>query len=283
MKTALLVSIQRGSLHDGPGVRVTYFFKGCNLECGWCHNPESRKARPEIMRYPEKCLSCGLCKEVCENREGCVSCGRCALVCPTGARVMSAAEYTIEDMLSVAFKEAPFFGKEGGVTCSGGEPMLQIEALKEFLMLCKKHNIHTAVDTALNVPWQYFEEILPYTDVILADYKHHDEALHIKYTGVSRSLIAENLQRLIKSSVEVIIRMPIIPGIHDSLDYITAAGRELADWGFNGKVELLPFHRSGCSKYLALGLPYEFAETLPPDNETMKTLAEGLRKFGVKL
>ena len=283
MKTAILTNIQRGSLHDGPGVRITFFFEGCNLKCEWCHNPESRPLSPTIMHYPEKCISCGLCKKTCKNEGNCIFCGECTAACPTGARVMSAKEYTTQQMLKFALRESAFFGKDGGVTCSGGEPLLQIDALQEFLMLCKKHNLHTAVDTALNVPWKNIEKILPFTDLFLADYKLSNEEQHIRYTGVSRKLILENLEKLSKSNCRVILRMPIIHGIHDNENQIDTAGKELIQMGFKGEIELLPFHRLGCSKYIALGQEYSFANTVPPSNETIQMLADRLSSFGLNV
>ena len=282
MKTAVLTNIQRGSLHDGPGVRITFFFQGCNLGCRWCHNPETRPKKPQLMYYNEKCIGCGLCKEVCKNQE-CISCFECVRVCPTGAKATTGKEFSTEEMLALTLREAAFFGERGGVTCSGGEPMLQIDALTEFLSLCKKNNIHTAVDTALNIPWCDFEKIIPFTDLILADYKHFDENEHIKYTGASRKLIIENLEKLCKSDLKIILRMPIITGVHDNEEYITAAGNELLKIGFKGEIELLPFHRLGCNKYLALNQNYDFAKTLPPNEAKMKLLSQKLRQFGFKV
>lgn len=282
MKSVILTNIQRGSLHDGPGVRVTFFFQGCNLFCKWCHNPETRPLKPTLIEYSEKCIACGLCKEFCKN-DSCIACGECAKVCPTGAKALTGKAYTTEEMLFIALRESAFFGKNGGVTCSGGEPLLQIEGLTEFLSLCKKHNIHTAVDTALNVDWCNFEKIIPYTDLFLADYKHFDENEHIRYTGVSRRIIIENLKKLCENDVKVILRMPIITGVHDNEEYINAAGNELLKIGFKGEIELLPFHRLGCKKYIALNQNYDFAETLPPSDAKIKLLSQKLKDLGLNV
>ena len=286
MDNILLTNIQRGSLHDGPGVRITYFFQGCNLRCGWCHNPETLTAQPKLMKYADKCIACGLCGTVCPQgaaAEGCTNCGTCATVCPAGARVMSGKYYTAEELLEMALHEGKFISKGGGITCSGGEPMLQIDALENLLRLCHEHHIHTAVDSAANVPWERFERVMPYTDLFLIDYKLSDNDSHRKFTGVSRDLIASNLKKLSKSEKEVWIRMPIIPGVNDNTDHIDGAGRKLAEIGFSGLIELLPFHRLGSAKYKALGLQYAFEDTQPPNQEKMTLLRDRLAAFGLNV
>lgn len=286
MNKIILTNIQRGSLHDGPGVRVTYFFQGCNLKCGWCHNPETLALRPTLMKYTDKCISCGLCIKACPQNEesgNCLNCGRCVDVCPTGARTLSGKEYDPDVLLKIAIRESHFISENGGITCSGGEPMLQIDALTELLCLFKENKIHTAVDTAANVPWERFEKIMPYTDLFLVDYKLSDDPSHKKHTGVSRRLISSNLKRLAKCSKDVWIRMPIIPGVNDNIAHIDRAGCELSEIGFCGLIELLPFHRLGGAKYTALGQKYDYANTLPPSKESLTLFKERLLSFGLNV
>lgn len=286
MNDILLTNIQRGSIHDGPGVRITYFFQGCNLRCSWCHNPETFTVHSKLMRYVDKCIACGLCRAVCSKdnaKDECINCGDCIDICPSGARVMSSKYYTTNELLEIALHEAKFISKGGGITCSGGEPMLQIDALENLLRVFHENHIHTAVDSAANVPWERFERIMPYTDLFLIDYKLSDNDSHKKYTGVTRDLIASNLKKLSDSAKEVWIRMPIIPGVNDNNFHIDTAGRELTEIKFRGMIELLPFHRLGSNKYKALGLNYAFEEVFSPTPEKMTSLRNRLGSFGLNV
>ena len=284
MEKVLLTNIQRGSLHDGPGVRTTFFFQGCNLACKWCHNPETISKKPRIMLYPDKCIGCKECLQVCENgceRDKCISCGKCAEVCFGGARVISAKEYTVDEMIEIAERDRAFYKNGGGVTCSGGEPMLQRSALKEFFLECKKRNIHTALDTAANIPWEKYLELIDCTDLFLVDYKLSCDEDHIRYTGVSRKLIKENIKNFSSLGERVWIRMPIIPGVNDSLQHIQRAGEELSACGFSGKIELLAFHRLGAHKYKALGEEYDFENTELVTDEKMQMLRNALANYNL--
>lgn len=286
MNTAIITNVQRGSLHDGPGVRTTFFFQGCNLHCAWCHNPETIPPEPVLMRYANRCIGCRICEDVCANglrKEDCTLCGSCIENCPAEARVFSGVQMTAEEMLGTALREKRFYGTDGGVTCSGGEPMLQVGFLERFLPMLKENGIRTAVDTAGCIPWAQYERILPYTDLFLVDYKTADESRHREYTGVSRTLIARNLRKFAECGREVWIRIPVIPGVNDTAEDICAAGRELTDIGFRGTVELLPFHRLGQGKYDALGLDYHFAGMEPPSGKHMDELKNMLRSQYDKL
>ena len=253
MEKATIFDIQRGSYVDGPGIRTTVFFKGCNLQCKWCHNPESQSPKQQILFYKDKCTCCGKCKSVCPYHfEQCDFCGRCALYCPNDAREICGKEYTVEEVLSEILKDNAYYGESGGVTFSGGECMLQIDFLKAILEKCKENGVHTAVDTAGNVPWDCFEKILPYTDLFLYDVKCFSEDLHKEGTGVSNRLILENLQKLSENKAEIIIRIPVIPEFNDK----EAEMQKIADYlkGLRlNKVELLPYHAMGEHKWSAIG------------------------------
>ena len=253
--TANLFDIQRNSFVDGPGIRTTVFFKGCNLHCTWCHNPESQSAKPEMMFYKNKCGNCGKCKEKCPNSlESCELCGKCTFYCPNDAREICGKEYTVDEVLREIRKDKTFYKTSGGgVTFSGGECLLQIDFLEAILKECKRNGIHTAVDTAGHVPFVCFERILPYTDLFLYDIKCYDSEKHKKYTGTSNELILSNLKRLLQSGKAIWIRIPIIPDVTDNEEELLTIKAFLSSYGCPEKVELLPYHDMGEHKYAALG------------------------------
>lgn len=246
---AMLFDIQRGSFVDGPGIRTTVFFKGCNLNCTWCHNPEGISRKKQLMFYKEKCINCDKCAEVCEHLH-CVLCERCVDICPVNALKICGMEYDVESLLKTVKADKLFYDNSGGgVTCSGGEPMLQIDFLELFLQECKKAGIHTAIDTAGNVPWEYFQRILMYTDLFLYDIKAMDSELHKKLTGSGNRLILRNFERLISVCFEkTLVRVPVIPNANDGeIHKITAYLKER-----NIKAEFLPYHSMGESKRRAI-------------------------------
>ena len=272
MGTATIFDIEHGSFVDGPGIRTTVFFKGCNLKCAWCHNPESQSFKPQLLFYRDKCTGCGKCREVCPNQlEHCDLCGKCTIYCPVNARKLCGESWDVERLLGEILQDKEFFeNTDGGVTFSGGECMLQPEFLGEILRKCKENGIHTAVDTAGNVPWSSFERILPDTDLFLYDVKCFDDARHRDCTGVGNRLILENLGKLLELGQNVLIRIPVIPGINDRVEEMEAIRAFLNSHGKPVGVELLPYHRLGENKYAALGLPV--TEFQIPSGETMDAL-----------
>lgn len=249
-----IFDIIRASFVDGPGIRTSVFLKGCNLNCAWCHNPEGKNPKPQLMFYADKCSHCGKCAEVCPNElKSCTLCGRCAVVCPSDARRICGREISSEELLDEIKKDAEFYKSSGGgVTFSGGECMLQIDFLAEMLEKCKSEKIETAVDTAGNVPWSYFERILPYTDLFLYDIKSMKSEVHLKYVGADNELILENLGKLLRRGARVWIRIPIIPEVNDGDDDMLAV-REFLKPCSPEKIELLPYHAMGENKYAAIG------------------------------
>lgn len=254
MVKAEIFDIQSDSFVDGPGIRTTVFFKGCNLRCAWCHNPESHSFKPQIMFYKDKCTGCGKCKVICPySLKKCELCGKCELYCPQDARKIVGKEYTAEEVFVQIIKNKDFFDNSGGgVTFSGGECMLQIDILYEILKLCKENGIHTAVDTAGNVGYSYFKKILPFTDLFLYDIKSMNNEIHKKYTGVDNYLILDNLKKLIKTEKQIWIRVPIVSGVNDNIDEMLRIKDFLSENGNVQKIELLPYHTMGENKYLAL-------------------------------
>lgn len=250
--------IQRSSFVDGPGIRTTIFFKGCNMRCAWCHNPESQSANPEMMIYKNRCTGCGKCKEVCQSKaDSCELCGKCVLFCPNDARAIAGKEFTAEDIMREVIKDQAFYNASGGgVTFSGGECMLKIDFLYALLKLCRENRIHTAVDTAGAVPFSYFERILPYVDLFLYDVKMIDSERHKFYTGVDNTLILSNLAKLLCGGARVTVRVPVIEGVNATEDEMLKI-KAFIDSNGGAPVELLPYHAMGEHKYSALGKAYE--------------------------
>ncbi len=250
----MIFDIERNSFVDGPGIRTTVFFKGCNLRCAWCHNPESQNKEKQVLLYKNKCTNCGKCKEVCPyNLEKCDFCGKCEIYCPNNAREICGSEMSADEVFSEIQKDKVFYDASGGgVTFSGGECMLQADFLLEILKKCRENGIHTAVDTAGCVPWDSFVKIMPYTDMFLYDIKCATDELHKEFTGVSNKLILENLKKLCDSfDGEIIIRIPVIGDVNDTDDEMQKIRDILENISYKS-VEFLPYHKMGEHKYEAL-------------------------------
>ncbi len=258
MTKGMIFDIQRNSFVDGPGIRTTVFFKGCNLKCAWCHNPESQCFNKQMMFYKNKCTDCGKCKEVCPyNLEKCDFCGKCELYCPKSARQICGKEMKTDEIIAEIIKDKDFYeASNGGVTFSGGECMLQIDFLSELLKMCKGNGVHTAVDTVGHIKWESFEKILPYTDLFLYDIKFFDTEKHKEYTGVDNKLILENLKKLSNTGKNIIVRIPIIGGANDTVEEMQKIADFLKPLNLV-KVELLPYHKMGEHKCKALGLKFQ--------------------------
>lgn len=278
----MIFDIQRGSYVDGPGIRTVVFFKGCNLNCAWCHNPESKAFEKQLLFYKKRCAECGRCREICPNdavREDfsvdssrCTVCGKCALVCRPEAKSICGQKAEPDVIMGKIKKDQPYYRDSGGgVTFSGGECMLQGELLEELLKRCQVSRIHTAVDTAGNVPWERFEAILPYTDLFLYDLKHTEENGHRSGTGVSNRMILENLDKLLTICPEKVwVRIPLIPGFNDDRESLEGIGRWLGCRNAPQRIEPLPYHKLGEHKAEALGQKAFTAEV--PSAETLETL-----------
>ena len=259
--TGMITEIQRFSLNDGDGIRTTVFFKGCNLRCAWCHNPETFDINPTLLRYPEKCIGCGHCDD-----------------CPTGARTISGREVSVEDIMREVRQDAAYYkNSDGGVTFSGGEVMCQAEFAREVALACKSEGIRVGVETNLSLDWEKMSELIDLCDLVMCDLKIADSELHKLWTKVGNEKILENLGKLAKSGRRWILRTPLIPGATDSDENIasiakTAAKLKPDSW------ELLNFNPLGGAKYKALGLKNRFEGAEPlgkPRLEELKTIAEG--------
>lgn len=263
--TANIFNIQRFCTDDGPGIRTTVFFKGCNLRCAWCHNPESQSAAHEWLFDAAKCTGCGRCAGISPSDTD--------FFCYHGAREACGKDYPVGELLAEVMKDAPFYESSGGgVTCSGGECMLQIDALEAFLKACKEKGLHTAVDTAGDVPYAYFKRVLPYTDLFLFDIKCLDSQKHEMFTGVPNGRILDNLACLLSSGARVWVRIPVIPTVNASEDEMHAVKALLDTLPPVLRVELLPYHALGEHKSTKLGkTPHPF--TTPTEEEMSRLRA----------
>ena len=285
--SGIVYNIQRFSLHDGPGIRLTVFLKGCNLACKWCHNPESIYGKPQVQFSESNCMYCGACTAcpqsahmVIQNspkhrfeRERCVGCGYCVSCCATNALTLAGESYTPEQILKMVDKESGFFGNDGGVTFSGGEATLQIDFVEATMELCARAGYHVAIDTAGNVPFSHYERILKYNPLFLYDIKHWNAQMHIEGTGVSNERILENFQMLLERKAKIWVRVPVIPNYNDADEDIEKIGKIIVNAQNQAhhkieRMELLPYHNTGTSKYLSLGKQYEM-EGIPSLNKKM--------------
>lgn len=259
----LIFSVSKYAIHDGPGIRVTFFFKGCPLSCWWCHNPEGISSDTVVVERIDRI----------GDREFRVD-------------EQAGREYSAEEILAIADRESVFFANSGGgITFSGGEPMLQLPFLKECLTMLSKSGYHTAVDTSGVADQKDFSEIIPFTSLFLYDLKHMDETRHVEYTGMSNKIILDNYRFLIASGRDVIVRIPVIPGYNDDRDNLLATRDFIGENLTRGlkEINLLPFHRIGASKYGKFGLEYRMGNVCPPSQEAMAEVAVYFHDLGIKV
>jgi pyruvate formate lyase activating enzyme len=291
-------NIQRYSIHDGPGIRTTVFINGCPLRCVWCQNPESQSMIPSIFFMSERCTGCGKCVETCPekaitivdgkattDRSFCKGCGICAEVCPNEARDLMGKEMTAEEVFKEANSDAIFYqGSGGGVTISGGDPVAQPDFVIAILKMCKNAGLHTALETSGVAEWYILKKILPYTDMVLYDFKHMDAEEHTRFTGKSNRLALENAKKIITefSNIVFVARVPVIPGHNDSEENVTGTARFIAQELENSiKVHLLPYHKLGVSKYERLEDPGKIIFIEPPSEEHMERLRQLVESAGL--
>lgn len=297
MLEGIVTNIQRFSIHDGPGIRTTVFLKGCNLRCFWCHNPETLKPKPELQIFPDRCIGCGVCFERCErgghemveghrvfHRDFCVACGTCAETCYAQCLVIVGERKTVDEVVDEVLRDQPFYERSGGgVTLSGGEPLLQPEFAHEILARCKQEGLHTAIETAANMPWERLAGILPVTDLVMMDIKLIDAEQHRVCTGVSNERILENARRLGQQDVPLIVRTPVVPGVNDDKTTISAIAAFAAELPNLVYYELLPFHPMARGKYDSLDMSYQAQELESPSQKVMDALAEVARGYGIEV
>jgi pyruvate formate lyase activating enzyme len=285
----------RFSTHDGPGIRTTVFLKGCPLACAWCHNPENWSHVPSEVYLPERCTGCGICIENCPagalsltarvvhtDPELCRHCARCVEVCPAEARERTVWAANVTDLVKAIERDIPFYDQSGGgVTFSGGEPLGQPEFLAALLEECGRLEIHRTVDTSGYADGRVILKAARHTDLFLYDLKIMDPAVHLAHTGVDNTRILSNLHLLSESGAQIVVRIPLIPGVNDEEENIARTGEFIAGLDRHHSVHLLPYHRTAAGKYKKLGLTYRGAPAEAPSGERVAEIARRLVAFGL--
>lgn len=296
MEKTIITNIQGYSIHDGPGIRTVVFFKGCPLRCKWCSNPENLKPSIQVGFMEKLCRQCGRCLKACPhnaiipgqgvyriNQDKCTFCGLCVQSCYYGSLVLYGEEMTSAEVYDKVRLDKMFFDSSGGgVTVSGGEPLLYPLFLYELFSKCREEGISTCIETCGQVSRQAFETILPVADLFYFDLKHMDSEIHEEYTGLPNHNILDNARFLVEQNAEVLFRMPLIPGVNDSrknIEETTAFMKSLGPGGMN--IQLMPFHRLGQSKYDALNMKYEFENVEIMEPSEIEAVKELFLSLGV--
>lgn len=297
MNKAYVTNIQGYSIHDGPGIRTVVFFKGCSLSCRWCANPECISVKPQMGFKKLLCKGCGKCLEVCpENAintdsnkhridySRCTTCGKCSDNCGYEALVRYGDLMSVDEVWDEVRRDKIFYdSSKGGITVSGGEPLLHPEFVRELFELCHKDGINTCVETCGCVNRNAFEAVLPVTDFFLFDLKHMDTDIHKEYTGQHNDIILENASFLIENKADIIFRQPLIPGINDTDSNIEATSHFLKNFGNRAlRFELMPFHRMGSDKYRALGMEYPMKDLEIMDNIDLESVKKAYIDRGIE-
>ncbi len=297
MQTGIIFDIKRYAIHDGPGIRTTVFFKGCPLTCPWCHNPEGIGRSPRVVYRKSVCIGCRECLEACpENalsagpdgidtdEARCKQCGSCVNICPAGARELIGKTETVDSLMEIIRKDVPFFDTSGGgVTFSGGEPLMQAEFLLEILAACGKEDIHRTLDTTGYTDPDTLKRVARHTDLFLFDLKFMDPEKHRLYTGVSNEQILINLETLARLDKGIIVRIPLIPGINDDAATINSMAAFLAHLPQIKTVHILPYHDFQKSKYDKFSINYKARDVEPPSPERVAAIQNRLAGTGLSV
>jgi len=292
----LVFDIQRFSLHDGPGIRTTVFLKGCPLRCLWCHNPEGLTAQPQVRLIRRLCTRCGRCMLACphgghavtadEHRlrpAACTRCGQCAAACDMGALEMVGQWMSVEEVLCVVRRDAPFYQQSGGgMTLSGGEPLAQYAFARALLAAAKTEGLHTAMETTALLPWPRLVALAPLLDRWLVDLKHTDAQRHRALTGAPNRRILANIRRMADAGWPLALRIPWVPLRNAEPAFLDGLCAFLRSLSTPPPVEFMPYHRLGQEKWAALGGDAAMPESIPAaDRADIEPWAEALRREGI--
>lgn len=293
---AIISDIQKFSLHDGPGIRTTVFFKGCNMHCVWCHNPETFSIQQDLMFFSNKCIGCGACYAACApgaltkeqqrvyNKDFCIRCGACVEVCAPGALKLVGKKMTVEQLMEIIREDADYYRSSGGgVTLSGGEVLLQADFASELLKKCKEEGFDTAIESNLSGAFENIEKLLPYLDRVYCDIKLLDDEAHIRYTGLSNKRTLENIARLKEYAIPVTVRTPLIPGVTDSQENISGIARWIRENARVEQYELLNYNPLAEAKFQELGMPYVLSNLKRKTAAELKNLAALAEKEGISV
>ena len=295
--TGVIFDLKKFAIHDGPGIRTTVFFKGCPLTCRWCHNPEGMTAAVQRIYRQERCIGCGECMDVCPRQairrtaagmladlSKCELCRTCADHCPSEAIEFIGRKVSVAEVVRQIEKDIAFYDESGGgVTFSGGEPLLQPEFLLELLDACGRLGLHRTVDTSGYADTALLLKVARKTDLFLYDLKLMDAEKHLRYTGVSNQQILANLTQLSQNDARIQLRVPVIPGINSDAQNIDQIADFVSSLGGVEHIGLLPFHNSARGKYRRLGMQWISAPIQPPAGELLQRIAVRLKKSGLKV
>jgi pyruvate formate lyase activating enzyme len=297
MLTGKIFDIKKYAVHDGPGIRTTVFFKGCPLACRWCHNPESISRNTQRLYRKDRCIGCGECVEACvENAvqvsgqglrwlpDACIFCGTCADICPGGAVELAGKTMTVDSVMAEIIKDTLFYDQSaGGITISGGEPLMQPTFLTALLDACGKLELHRTLDTSGYGETRHLLDAAARVELFLYDLKHMDPDQHLAMTGVPNAVIISNLKALAEAGANIIVRVPIIPGVNSDAANINQTGSFISSLPGVNRVNILPYHRAAVAKYDHLGSEFPTPEIETPSPDFLESIAAKLAAFDLNV